>query len=122
MEENIQKEISDQPQEQKEEKSPKADDNKLFAILSYLGILCLIPLLTKKNNPFIFFHAKQGLILFLTAIISSFLAIIPFLGPILSVIAFFGILVLIIIGILNVLGNKTEKLPLIGKFADLIKI
>lgn len=35
-------------------------EGKVFAILAYIGILCLIPLLVKKENKFAFFHAKTG--------------------------------------------------------------
>ncbi|MCK4883162.1 MAG: hypothetical protein KAS92_09075, partial [Candidatus Omnitrophica bacterium] len=40
-------------------------EGKVFAILSYLSILCIIPLVFKKDNPFVLKHGKQGLILFL---------------------------------------------------------
>jgi len=59
MEEN--KPLETQPSAQ----SPnKMDENKIMAILSYLSILCLIPLFTKKDNEFVYYHAKQGLVLF----------------------------------------------------------
>jgi len=34
-------------------------EKDLTAILSYLGILFLVPLLVSKDNPFAQFHAKQ---------------------------------------------------------------
>ena len=37
-------------------------EGKLFAILSYLGILCLIPIFMRKNE-FALYHARQGLLL-----------------------------------------------------------
>ncbi|MBI5144164.1 MAG: zinc ribbon domain-containing protein, partial [Candidatus Omnitrophica bacterium] len=40
-------------------------EGKPFAILSYLWILCLVPLILKKENRFAMFHAKQGLVLFI---------------------------------------------------------
>jgi len=38
-------------------------------VLSYLGILALIPLLTKKDDPDVQWHAKNGLALFIVEII-----------------------------------------------------
>jgi uncharacterized membrane protein len=38
-------------------------------VLSYLGILALIPLLTKKDDPEVQWHAKNGLALFIVEII-----------------------------------------------------
>ena len=40
-------------------------EGKIFALLGYLCILCIIPLVFKKDNSFTLVHAKQGLILFL---------------------------------------------------------
>ncbi len=35
-------------------------DRTLMVVLSYLWILCLIPLLTKKDDPEVQWHAKNG--------------------------------------------------------------
>ncbi|MDD5535345.1 MAG: hypothetical protein PHY52_01510 [Candidatus Pacebacteria bacterium] len=118
MEDEIQKE----PIEQKSEGSTKTDDNKLFGILSYIGILCLIPLLTKKDNTFVFFHAKQGLVLFVAEVITSFVMMIPVLGWVLGPIIWIFLFVLSIIGIINALGGKTKEIPVLGKYASEIKI
>ncbi len=47
------------------------EENKIMAVIAYFGILCLIPLLAKKDSPYAQFHAKQGLVLFITGIISK---------------------------------------------------
>jgi len=108
--------------EQVSEGSKKEEDNKLMGILSYIGVLCLIPLLTKKDDEFVFFHAKQGLVLFIAEVLTAFVAAIPLLGWIIAPIASLVWIVLSIIGIINVLGDKTKELPLLGKYADKIKI
>ena len=134
MDEDIQKEpLEEVSEEQKrtEETSTeteqvsensKDEDNKLMGILSYIGVLCLIPLLTKKDNTFVFFHAKQGMVLFIAEVITALIAAIPLLGwvvaPIISIIW----LILAIIGIVNVLDGKQKELPILGKYADKIKI
>ena len=134
MDEDIQKEpLEEVSEEQKrtEETSteteqvsenPKEEDNKLMGILSYVGVLCLIPLLTKKDNTFVFFHAKEGMVLFIAEVITALIAAIPLLGwvvaPIISIIW----LILAIIGIVNVLDGKEKELPILGKYADKIKI
>jgi len=108
--------------EQVSEGSKKEEDNKLMGILSYIGVLCLIPLLTKKDDKFVFFHAKQGLVLFIAEVLTAFVAAIPFLGWIIAPIASLVWIVLSIIGIINVLGDKTKELPVLGKYAVKIKI
>ncbi len=90
------------------------EDNKLWAVLGYLGILCLIPLLGKKDSPFAQYHAKQGLVLLIGYVVSW----IPFLGWIIGL----GILILAIIGILNALGGKMTPLPLVGQYAEKLNI
>jgi len=115
-------EIKKEPKEQKEEGSVKNDDNKLFAILSYIGILCLIPLLMKKKDSFVFFHAKQGLILFIAEAITNLIAMVPVLGWVVSVILWAFLVVLSIMGIINVLAGKTKEIPVLGKYASKIKL
>lgn len=99
----------------------------LFSILSYIGILWLIPLLVEKNDKVVRFHVNQGIVLFIFDIIGSiavgilsaifvFIPVISFLENVIA--SLFGILcfVLMIIGIVNA-ANKSEKpLPIIGKF------
>ena len=50
----------------------EVDSGKVMAILSYFGILVLIPYFSEKNNSFVVFHAKQGLNLFILEIIVAF--------------------------------------------------
>ena len=100
----------------------KDEDNKLMGILSYIGVLCLIPLLTKKDNTFVFFHAKQGVVLFIAEVATAFVAAIPLLGWVVAPIVSIIWLILAIIGIVNVLDGKQKELPILGKYADKIKI
>jgi uncharacterized membrane protein len=41
------------------------DDEKVYALLAYCFVLCIVPLLNKKDNAFVLFHGRQGLALFL---------------------------------------------------------
>ena len=108
--------------EQVSETMKKLDDNKIIVILSYIGVLCLIPLFTKKDDKFVFFHAKQGLVLFIVEIITYFILTIPVFGWIIAPIASLIWFALSIVGIINVLGGEMKELPILGKFADKIKI
>jgi len=108
--------------EQVSETQKKLENNKIIAILSYIGVLCLIPLFTKKDDKFVFFHAKQGLVLFIVEIITYFVLMIPILGWIIAPIASLIWLALSIIGIVNVLGGEMKELPVLGKYAGKIKI
>ena len=96
-------------------------DNKGMAVLAYIGILFLIPLLAAPNSRFARFHANQGLVLFIAEIIYNFVsaiirAILPLavVNIILWVISVL-FLVLSIIGIVNAATGKAKELPVIGK-------
>jgi fumarate reductase subunit D len=51
-----------------------------YGVLSYLSVLCLIPILAKKEDDFIKFHAKQGLMLFIIEIAAGIIGVIPLFG------------------------------------------
>lgn len=87
-------------------------NNKVFAILAYIGILFLVPLLAAKESKFARFHANQGLILFIVEIIVGILSFIPIIGLLLWI----ATIVLAILGIVNAANGKAKELPLIGKF------
>lgn len=103
------------------------EKNKAMGILAYLGILVLIPIFAAKDSPFARFHANQGLILCIAAIIygvaysilsSIILAISWRLYFLVSIIGLVGIVfaVLCVIGIINALNGKAKELPVIGKY------
>ena len=58
-------------------------NDKVFGILSYIGILWIVGLAAGKT-PFAKFHANQGLVLFLAEIVigiaGGILSFIPFIG------------------------------------------
>ncbi len=89
-------------------------DNKLWAFLGYLGILCLIPLLAKKDSKFAQFHAKQGLVM----LIGYFFVWIPFVGWLLGIALF----ILWIMAVISVFSGKMKPLPVIGDIAAKINI
>ena len=86
--------------------------------LAYLGILFLIPLLTQKENAFAKFHVKQGIILTILAVDVWVIAWIPFVGWLVGLVVWVYILVMIIMGIVNSLGGKYWKMPVLGGLAQ----
>ncbi|MBD3238204.1 MAG: DUF4870 domain-containing protein [Candidatus Moranbacteria bacterium] len=103
-----------------------AEENKAIAAIGYIGILFLVPLLAKKDSPFALFHAKQGLVVCIIwigySIVSIFLTPVPIVGPVSLAALFLIILILNIMGIINALGGKKEKLPVIGEWAEKLNI
>ena len=108
---------------QKEPQSSSGGSNVGMAILCYLGILILIPLVTEaKNDPFVKFHIGQGLALIIAWVISWVILIIPFLGWIVGAILYVILIILTIIGIINAATGKQSQLPIIGKFGSSFKV
>lgn len=90
-----------------------------MAIIAYL--IFFVPLLTEaKQDPFVIFHVKQGLALFLYWVGMAVLSMIPILG-IIVLIGYPVGLVLLIIGFINASQGKEKELPLIGQFAHQFK-
>lgn len=103
------------------------EKNKAMGVLAYLGILVLIPIFAAKDSPFARFHANQGLILCIAAIIygvaysvlsAIVLAISWRLYFIVSIIGLVGIVfaVLAVIGIINAMNGRAKELPIIGTY------
>jgi uncharacterized membrane protein len=100
-----------------------AGKNTTMAALAY--IIFFLPLLTgdAKKDPFVKYHTKQGLVLFLLVVLINILSwIVPFyMWYSLSWILNLGTLALLIIGIMNAVNGKQEPLPLIGSLSDIFK-
>lgn len=105
------------------------DQNKVFALLAYIGILWLVPLLAAPKSKFAKFHTNQGLNLFLVSfgasIALAIVAFFPFIGWIVSCLGYpvllIGIFAMMIMGIINAANGKAKKLPVIGDLFTLIK-
>ncbi|MEG2429212.1 MAG: DUF4870 domain-containing protein [Oscillospiraceae bacterium] len=96
------------------------NDNKGLCILSYFGFLFLIPMLVNgQKSPFTRFHVNQGMVLFLLyiamGIVTAILRFIPILGGLISGLAWVGLLVLSIMGIVNAAQGTAKRLPIIGE-------
>ena len=102
------------------------DNNRIVAAIGYVFILCLLPLLGKKESKFAQFHGKQGLVLTIAAVVlwiaGFILAFIPILGWLVMFIGWVSLVVLGILGIVNALGGKYWEMPFLGKYAREIKL
>lgn len=96
-----------------------------MAILAY--IIFFIPLLTDaKNDTFVKFHVKQGIVVFGMALIVWVIRMLMpwyllwhlyWLFNLLSIV----VLVFAVIGIINAANSKKEPLPLVGSIANILK-
>ncbi len=95
---------------------------KMYSMISYVWLLCLIPLLAEKKDEDVRFHARQGLTLFIVEVGVSVLGIIPFLGGMIFKFGTFVCGLLSIAGIIQVLRGKKWKMPVIGDWAEQLTI
>jgi len=95
-------------------------EGKVLAILAYLPFFCIIPLLFRRDNPFVLSHGKQGLVIFVGEIGVFIVHII--LGVWILKFGMFILLVLSFVGIIAVLTGRTIELPVISKIADKITL
>ncbi|MDR3295205.1 MAG: zinc-ribbon domain-containing protein [Clostridiales Family XIII bacterium] len=112
-----------------------AEDNKLMAILAYIGILFIVPLLVgaHKTSAFAKYHTNQGIVLFIADVIWSiaYTILAAIFSGILFTIGAWGLLAVVImilrllwlvplafciLGIYNAATGKCTPLPVIGKF------
>lgn len=113
-------------------------DNKVFALLSYIGILVLVPLIAAPKSKFARFHANQGLVLLIGEAAYSvargvLLGVLRVLreftlfggavfGPVYWIVniitGLFSLVFLVfaIVGIINAAQGKAKELPFISRF------
>jgi len=113
--------MEEQNQNMSGENKPKNGKGKNIGMAVVAYIIFFVPLLTNaKDDPFVKYHVKQGLVLFIAGCITMVASWVPpihWFSWLLNV----GILVSFIIGILNAVSGKEKPLPLIGKFSDNFK-
>lgn len=116
-----------------EYKKEDIEKGKLMAVLSYIGILVVIPYFAEKENKFVRFHAIQGLNLllinlivsvasFALAVIATIIFLIPILGWIIGFVLYaviglipVGLFVLDVLGVVYVLQGNAKEIPIVNK-------
>lgn len=104
------------------EQQKNSEQGNAIAVLSYLGILVVIPLLVAKDDEFVNYHTKQGLVLLVAGVIGMVIGVVPIIGWILAPFITLAWLIFAILGIINVLKNEKKELPIIGQYADKFNI
>jgi uncharacterized membrane protein len=105
-----------------------SSDRTLMVVLSYLGLLALIPYLTKKEDPDVHWHAKNGvglLILDVVVWVVLFILQMIFRNSVvgcgfatISCVVWIGILVLHIYCLIQGVGGKRPRIPVVTDFAE----
>jgi uncharacterized membrane protein len=101
-----------------------ASDRTIFLVLSYLGILCLIPLLAKKDDPEVQWHAKNGTVLLFAEIawvivrVALAYAGVGCAGSIVGCTVWLGFLALSVVCIVKAVNGQRFRIPLLTDLAE----
>ena len=113
--------------------SAPSGNRTIMIVLSYLGLLALIPLLVEKNDKEVQWHAKHGLVLLVAeivifivySIVMMLVTHIPFLGCLAALVGgllwfviVIGILIIHIMCIVKGVNGQRFTLPYISEYAD----
>lgn len=100
--------------------SQEIKEGKIFAMISYWFILCILPLVLKKDNKFAVHHGKQGLVLFIFLVAGFIFNIIPCLGQVVYRFVLFIYLLLLLWGTIQALMGNYSRIPVVWGIADKI--
>ncbi|SCA56096.1 Magnetosome protein MamF [Candidatus Terasakiella magnetica] len=87
--------------------------SRILAAMSYLGILCFVPLFSNKDDEYVYFHAKQGLIIWVWGVLAVFALHLPGLGKWFFSVSAMAVVMFSLIGFVSVMLNRAWKLPFI---------
>ena len=104
--------------------------NKGMAMLAYIGILVLVPLVFGQHSKFVRHHTNQGLILFILEVVAwvgckilmllgypiVHLHAVVYLTSFLGGLIWLGFALISLIGLLHVIGGSFGELPAIGAY------
>ncbi len=102
--------------------TPLTPDDKVYAALSYLFVLSLLPLLLKRQSDFVQWHARQGFLLFIAEVVVMMISPIPLLGWIVGFVGWLAAVVLSLLGLAAALTGKYWVMPYLGEYAKKLKI
>lgn len=95
------------------------EEKNIFAALCYVGVLVLVPLLLRKEDRFVNWHIRQGLVV-LGMIILSLLAT-AWIAPVGNLL-FLLVMIVDVIALVQALLGKSWKIPLLGRLASSFRI
>ena len=95
------------------------DESRLYAALCYLAVLIFVPILTRKHDPFVNFHIRQGLLLLAWLIIALLAA--QWSSAIGSLL-FLLYVIADVTAIATTLQGRRWKAPLLGSLAEKVRI
>jgi len=96
------------------------EDSKTYAFLAtFLSIIgFIIALVTKKDDKYVMYYAKQSLVIFIAYIIAGAIMIIPILGWIVGPILYVLVTILWLFSWIYALSGEEKRIWLVSDFAE----
>lgn len=91
--------------------------SRMLAVMSYLGVLSLVPLVMNREDPYVQFHARQGVVLWMWEVLAIYTLLVPAVGSFFFRFSSVACLILSVMGVLSVLLGRAWKFPIIGEWS-----
>lgn len=108
-------------EEEEEAEGRPAEERRMAAVMAYIPFLCFVPLIKMRDDPYAYFHARQGIVLFFVEII-AFIFSFPHLSQLFWTVIIIACIGAAVAGIIFSLQGKMYKLPIIGDLADRLRM
>lgn len=95
---------------------------RFLSAISYIGFLFLLPLFLLRKSEFAQFHARQGFVLFMTGVVLSMVAFVPLFGFLIALIGWPLLILIGINGIVQAAYGKKWIVPILGEYAQKIRL
>lgn len=96
--------------------------NRYLAVVCYFWIFAFVPFVLRKNDPYVIFHAKQGIVLALAWFLVWVVGIIPILG---WLVFFFGGLTLLVVNLMAIAKawhGEEWKIPYLYDYVKVLNL
>jgi uncharacterized membrane protein len=96
---------------------------KILAAIAYVPFppLFLVPLLAGRDDTFVEFHGRQGLVVFLVWFVLWILGLVPIVA-IVADIGFVALVVAAVVAVVQTCMGKRWELPLLGRYAKKLRL
>lgn len=113
---------------------PPTDPERWSAAIGYLFFLCFFALWRGKDSTFVRFHARQGVLLFLSECVAFVLIVIvdktigrlPFLGLLIvvlvQIVVYLAALLLTVTGFVKALFGERWEMPFFGAYREKVPL
>lgn len=104
-----------------ESEGQPSEERRMAAVMAYIPFLCFVPVIKMRDDPYAYFHGRQGIVLFFLELIAV-LFLIPKLSALFWTAVIIACIGAAVAGIVFSFQGKKYKLPVIGDLADKLKV